>query len=316
MLQVNQLNTFLRQNDSYLPVVRDVSFQIGSGSLLGLIGESGSGKTVTGLSIAGMCREPQWGISGEITLDGKPVPLKEDAGMRSLRGQDICFIMQNPMSAFDPLFTIRDHFRETRAAHGSRDRAESDRIAAELLDRMRIADPEKVLKSYPFECSGGMLQRIMIALAVMNRPKLLIADEPTTALDRTVQYEIIRLIGELKESGSAILFVSHDLQAVSYIADEIAVMYGGYIVEQGNVRDIMGQPQHPYTRALLGAVPKFSKEPLPVLEGMPPSLRQRPAEGCPFAPRCGRRQPGCERYSMEPLEQAGRLVRCDLLQHP
>ena len=232
---------------------------------MGLIGESGSGKSVTGLSIAGVHRPPDWQVSGSVSMDGVPVPLGNEDDMRRLRGEDICFVMQNPMSAFDPLFTIREHFQETREAHGKKG-ADVDQIAIPLLERIHIRDPKQVLKSYPFECSGGMLQRIMIAIAVMNQPKLLIADEPTTALDRTVQYEIIRLLGELKGSGSAILFISHDLKAVSYIADEIAVMYGGYIVETGSVHEIMEHPQHPYTRALISATPSYCKEVLPVLK--------------------------------------------------
>lgn len=310
MFEVRNLNADLCQDDRTFPVVRDVSFRIDEGKLLGLIGESGSGKTVTALSIAGVQRPPRWQVRGEVRLDGKDIPLHSEEQMRQLRGREICFVTQNPMSAFDPLFTIRDHFRETQAAHGNESREAGDRMAEELLERMRIADPKKVLKSYPFECSGGMLQRIMIAIAVMNRPKLLIADEPTTALDRTVQYEIIRILGELKEMGSAILFVSHDLKAVSYIADDIAVMYGGYLVEQGPVRSLLESPQHPYTKALIGATPGFSKDPLPVLEGMPPSLQQRPPEGCPFLPRCKGRTTLCDHYGMECITQDHRLVRC------
>lgn len=309
MVEVQNFNVDLMDHDAALPVVREVSFQIPSGRLLGLIGESGSGKSVTGLSIAGVRRPPLWRVTGDVMLDGTPVPLGDEDTMRSLRGEDICFVTQNPMSAFDPLFTIREHFLETREAHGKNEK-ETDQIAAALLERIHIRDPKQVLKSYPFECSGGMLQRIMIAIAVMNQPRLLIADEPTTALDRTVQYEIIRLLGELKDTGSAILFISHDLKAVSYIADEIAVMYGGYIVEQGDVRQIMEQPQHPYTKALISASPAYSKELLPVLDGMPPSLQNRPKRGCPFAPRCPLREQACEEFDMRAAAIDGRLCRC------
>ena len=309
MIEVKEFNVDLMDHGAALPVVRDVSFQIPSGHLLGLIGESGSGKSVTGLSIAGVRRPPEWQVSGTVSMDGTDVPLKNEDAMRRLRGEDICFVMQNSMSAFDPLFTIREHFQETREAHGKSDK-ETDIIAISLLERIHIRDPKQVLKSYPFECSGGMLQRIMIAIAVMNQPRLLIADEPTTALDHTVQYEIIRLLGELKGAGSAIIFISHDLKAVSYIADEIAVMYGGCIVEQGSVQQIMEQPKHPYTRALISATPAYSKELLPVLDGMPPSLQNRPKTGCPFAPRCPMRETACESYDMRAKEDGGRLCRC------
>lgn len=309
MVEVQNFNVDLADSGEMLPVVRDLSFRIPSGHLLGLIGESGSGKSVTGLSIAGVHRSPDWQVSGSVSMDGVPVPLGNEDDMRRLRGEDICFVMQNPMSAFDPLFTIREHFQETREAHGKKG-ADVDQIAIPLLERIHIRDPKQVLKSYPFECSGGMLQRIMIAIAVMNQPKLLIADEPTTALDRTVQYEIIRLLGELKGSGSAILFISHDLKAVSYIADEIAVMYGGYIVETGSVHEIMEHPQHPYTRALISATPSYCKEVLPVLKGIPPTLRNRPKVGCPFAPRCPMCEHACEEYDMSAVTIGGRKCRC------
>lgn len=297
VLGVEKVGVSLVDRGRALPMVTDLSLQIEPGQAYGIIGESGSGKSISCYALLGLL-DSRWRVSGEAWLNGTPLPLTDHKAMARLRGDRLSLVMQNPMSAFDSLYTIAHHFLETAHAHLRVSDAQTLKRAAELLERMRIRDPKRVLKSYPFECSGGMLQRVMIAIAILGKPDVLIADEPTTALDQPVQYEIVQLLQELKQAGTSVLIVSHDLKIISGLADHIGVMYGGYLVESmPTARMIAGEAEHPYTRGLLRARPTFSKDTLFSLPGSPPSLAQRRG-GCPFAARCPLDSSECGTFDM------------------
>ena len=302
----------LHRNEETYRVITDATLSIGEGEIVGLIGESGCGKTVLWKSAFGLMDERVWRSDGTVILQGETLDRSDKAKLLSLRGKDVSVILQDPMSAFDQVFTIEQHFWETAKTHTGWTRQETDRRAAELLRRMYLPDPEKVLRLYPFQCSGGMLQRIMIAIAVLLDPVLLIADEPTTAVDVTVQREILAMLRELnRERKTSILYISHDLKIVEALADRICVMYAGYIVETcpaSSLRD--GAVRHPYTQRLLQSRPSFTKARLPVMEGSPPTLLER-QDGCPFMPRCPEAEAACSSFSMEQTQIAdGHTLRC------
>jgi len=295
-----------------LRVVSDVSLSIAEGKITGLIGESGSGKTVLWQTALGLRDPKHWSCAGGVWLAGRALdPGKPEAILRQ-RGESVSVILQDPMSAFDDLFTIEQHFWETARAHTNWSREETGYRAHALLERLYINDPAAVLASYPFQCSGGMLQRVMIAIALMFSSPLIIADEPTTSVDITVSREILAMLRELnKVNGTSILFISHDLKAVEHLADEICVMYGGYIVEQFPRGELSnGGAKHPYTRKLIAARPVFSKERLDVLRGNPPRLEERQS-GCPFYSRCDFAEPACAAFDMrETLVSPAHSIRC------
>ena len=284
-----------------LTAVHDLSFQINSGETLGLVGESGSGKSVTSLAIMRLLA-PQARVQGAIYLseDNQRRDLLQlpEESMRSLRGRQIGMIFQEPMSALNPVMRVGDQIAEAVRAHEKVSRKEAwDRAVAAMNDTA-IPDAARRASDYPHQLSGGMRQRIMIAMAIVNRPRLLIADEPTTALDVTVQQQILDLLGELRmKFGLTVLFISHDLAVISQIADRVAVMYTGNLVEVGNKKDIFLNPAHPYTQGLLQAVPTLHtsrSEPLKTIEGTVPPLHALPT-GCHFEPRCDFRIPECSR---------------------
>lgn len=303
------------------PAVRDVSFSIGRGEVLGLVGESGSGKSVTSLALMRLLA-PQAATRGEILFtdsDGLDratanlLALPEEK-MRSLRGSRIAMIFQEPMTALNPVMRIGDQIAEAILAHEKISKAEVRNRVVEALREVAIAEPERRARSYPHQLSGGMRQRVVIAMAIANRPQLLIADEPTTALDVTIQAQILELLSDLrKKFGLTMLFISHDLAVVSQVADRVAVMYAGSLVEYANRSDIFQAAVHPYTKGLLRSVPTLRTErgqPLRTIAGVVPSIRMMPP-GCPFEPRCDIRIPKCAE-AMPPLIQVapGHWARC------
>jgi oligopeptide/dipeptide ABC transporter ATP-binding protein len=288
-------------------VVNALSFTLNRGETLGIIGESGSGKSLTCLGMLGLLDREKWRVEGEVFLAGTPLPYRDNRAMRPYRGRRIALIMQNPLSAFNQMIPIAAHFRETLNSPDSPPQSleQVRKAAREILARMRIRDPDAVLDSYAFQLSGGMLQRIMIALALVMKPDVLIADEPTTALDLTVQHEIITILQEMQENyGTAIFLVSHDLGVIARLASHIAVMYAGEFVEKGPAEVLLTQPVHPYTRGLFASRPQFSKSRLPVLEGQPPMLTDW-RRGCAFYDRCQKSGDTCKDLHPGPVSLDG-----------
>jgi oligopeptide/dipeptide ABC transporter ATP-binding protein len=324
LLQVADLSVdFATTTGAFVPAVRDVSFAIGAGESLGLVGESGSGKSVTSMAIMRLL-VPQARIRGQITFDGSDVLTLPDERMRHIRGARIGMIFQEPMTALNPVMRVADQIAEAVMAHsrnGSNSKSmtkhEAWQRAVEAMRVVAIPDHERRARDYPHQLSGGMRQRIMIAMAIVNRPQLLIADEPTTALDVTVQSQILELLADLRQKfGLAMLFISHDLAVVSQVSDRIAIMYAGSVVEMGPARDIFHAAAHPYTRGLLRAVPTLRTDrarPLTTIEGSVPSP-QAALPGCPFEPRCDFRIDHC-RAALPPLLEVapGHWARCPVV---
>ena len=269
--------------------LNDVSLHLNEGEVLGIVGESGSGKSVTAYSLMGLTAYPGKLIGGELDFNGHHINDLTERDFRKIRGSEISIIFQDPMTSLNPVYTIGNQICEVIRLHTSKTKAEAIARAVELLTLVGINEPEKRLKQYPHELSGGMRQRVMIAIALACEPKLLIADEPTTALDVTIQAQILELMMELKQKlGMAIIMITHDLGVVSSMCDRIAVMYAGRIVEYGTVDDIFYRPEHEYTKGLLRSIPKLSEkehQKLIPIEGTPIDLLN-PPKGCPFAPRC------------------------------
>lgn len=305
-----------------LTAVREVSFSIAPGEVLGLVGESGSGKSVTSLALMGLL-PPQARTSGkaDFTVSGQPVDLLSisDEQLRAMRGSRMAMIFQEPMTALNPVMRVGDQVAEAVLAHSPRtSKKEAGRRAVEALREVALPEPEKSARDYPHQLSGGMRQRVMIAMAIVNRPQLLIADEPTTALDVTIQAQILELLQDLRvKFDLAMLFISHDLAVVSRVADRVAVMYAGSLVEMANREDIFRFPAHPYTQGLLRAVPTLRTDrtkPLSVIEGSVPPLRALPP-GCLFEPRCKFRVASCSQ-ALPPLLEVARehWSRCPVTQ--
>ncbi|MFZ0998462.1 MAG: ABC transporter ATP-binding protein [Candidatus Sulfotelmatobacter sp.] len=300
--------------------MRDVSFSISPGEGLGLVGESGSGKSITSLAIMRLL-PPQARVSGEILFAqngaARNLSVLPDDSMRQLRGSRIAMIFQEPMTALNPVMRVGDQIAEAVRAHGTRSKKEAAQLAVQAMIDVAIPEPDRRARDYPHQLSGGMRQRVMIAMAIVNRPQLLIADEPTTALDVTIQAQILELLAELRRKfGLAMLFISHDLAVVSQVADRVAVMYAGSVVELGTKQEIFRAPAHPYTCGLLQAVPDLKTDrgqPLGTIEGTVPPLQAMPP-GCTFEPRCGLRVAECARELPPLVEVAqGHWARCPVL---
>ncbi|WP_316206952.1 MULTISPECIES: ABC transporter ATP-binding protein [unclassified Bradyrhizobium] len=299
--------------------VNDVSLSLGDGEVLGLLGESGSGKSVTMRALMRLLPNKRTQISGSVKVLGRDVLAMNDEELSRFRGRSVSMIFQEPGLALDPVYTIGRQIAETVMRHEGRSFAEAQARALEMLDVVRIPSAKRRLESYPHEMSGGMRQRAMIALALACRPKVLLADEPTTALDATVQIQILLLLRELqREFGMSVIFVTHDIGVAIEICDRLAVMYAGEIVEQGSLREIVRQPVHPYARGLLASTIHGARrgERLQTIPGTPPSLDRAP-QSCSFAPRCGLAQPRCSE-AMPPNIALGpqRLARCVLAEAP
>jgi len=269
--------------------LNDVSFKIEEGEVLGIVGESGSGKSVTAYSLMGLTAYPGKLIGGTLDFNGHRINDMTEAEFRKMRGNEVSIIFQDPMTSLNPVYTIGNQIEEVILLHTDKNKSEAHDRARELLELVGINEPEKRLKQYPHELSGGMRQRVMIAIALACEPKLLIADEPTTALDVTIQAQILELILELKDKlGMAIIMITHDLGIVANMCDKIAVMYAGHIIEYGLTDDIFYHPKHEYTKGLIRSIPRLDAkehERLVPIEGTPVDMLN-PPKGCPFAPRC------------------------------
>jgi peptide/nickel transport system ATP-binding protein len=295
VLAVENLRTHFFTRDGVAKAVDGVSFGIAQGEVLGLVGESGSGKTVTGFSLLGLVDPPGRIVEGSIRLDGEELVGAPAETLRGYRGRKIAMIFQDPMMTLNPVLRIDTQMIEAITAHEKVSRRAARARAAEALRAVGIASAQERLSAYPHQFSGGMRQRVAIAIALLHRPRLLIADEPTTALDVTIQSQILAEVQSLcAQSGTALIWITHDLAVVAGLADRIAVMYAGRIVEQGPVDALFARPLHPYTRGLIGSVPSRDRRgaPLAQIPGMPPSLAHLPP-GCAFAPRCGRADAAC-----------------------
>ena len=278
--------------------LNDVSIHLNDGEVLGIVGESGSGKSVTAYSLMGLTAYPGKLVGGTIDFNGHRINDLSEKEFRKIRGNEVSIIFQDPMTSLNPVYTIGNQIMEVILLHTDKNKEQARARAKELLELVGINEPEKRLKQYPHELSGGMRQRVMIAIALACEPKLLIADEPTTALDVTIQAQILELMMELKEKlGMAIIMITHDLGVVASMCDRIAVMYAGRIVEYGTTDDIFYNPKHEYTKGLLKSIPRLDAkehERLVPIEGTPIDLLNPPA-GCPFAPRCSNRMKICLR---------------------
>ncbi len=314
LLTVEDLTVDFATPGGVLRAVDSVSFTLDQGEVLGLVGESGSGKTVTCRTLMRLLPSGRARIvAGQISLDGVDIMALSDAEMQHVRGETIAMIFQNPTTHLNPVMKVGDQIAEPLRVHENLSRREALKRAVELLRQVGIPDPGTRLKSYPHELSGGMRQRAMIATALACRPKLLIADEPTTALDVTVQAQILRLLLGLRDTtGLAIILVTHDLGVVAQTCDQVAVMYAGRVIERAAKRDILRRPVHPYTEGLIGSQPgdAVPGEELASISGQPPSLADLP-EGCRFHPRCRYAEPRCE-AEKPPLEAVaeGRVAAC------
>jgi len=312
LLEVRGLRTVFHLADGAWAAVDGVDLEVARGEVLGLVGESGSGKTVTGFSIVGLVDPPGEVIAGEVRFAGEDLRRASGERLRQLRGDRIAMIFQDPLMTLNPVLTIGEQMAEAVLEHGGGDEAAALAMAAEALGRVGISSAAARLSQYPHEFSGGMRQRVAIATALLNKPDLIIADEPTTALDVTIQGQILFEMQKLaRETGAALIWITHDLTVVAELADRVAVMYAGRIVEAGSVVDVLDGPRHPYTRGLLDSVPDEARrgERLPQIDGMAPRLDTRPA-GCAFAPRCQRASKRCRAEDPPETVEAGRRFRC------
>lgn len=298
-----------------IDIISDVSFAIEAGKTLALVGESGCGKSITALSLIRLLPEAAKLTRGSLRLNGKDFSKLPEKEMQRIRGNDISMIFQEPGSALDPLMTVGDQLIESLQAHQDISHAKALQQALEMLELVGISEPGTRLKQYPFELSGGMCQRIMIAAALACRPSILIADEPTTALDVTIQAQILDLIRAMRaEIGTAVILITHDMGVVADMADQVAVMYAGRVVERGDVYEIFRAPSHPYTRLLLESVPRIDgrqKEKLHIIEGVVPDARNWPS-GCRFHTRCSLADDTCrcETPRLEPIREGDYFVAC------
>jgi oligopeptide/dipeptide ABC transporter ATP-binding protein len=319
LLEVEDLRVGFDTEAGFVRAVDGVTFKVQAGRTLGLVGESGCGKSVSASSILRLVPSPPGRIhGGSIRFDGRDILRMNREELLSIRGREISMIFQDPMTALNPVFTVEKQMGEVLRLRAGMDRKAARVRAAEMLGKVGISDPDARLDSYPHELSGGMKQRVMIAMALLGEPRLLIADEPSTALDVTVQAQILQLIRELqRETGAGVLFITHAMGVVAQMCDEVAVMYAGRIVEQGGVEEVFYRSRHPYTRGLLRSVPRRGvgrKSTLPTIEGVVPSLLH-PPQGCRFADRCWHRreldeadQARCVEEDPKPTGEAGQVA--------
>ena len=314
LLQVKNLKTYFHSHSGLVKAVDDVSFEVYQGETLGIVGESGCGKSITCMSLAQLVECPPGKYEGgEILLDGQDMLKLSDVELRKIRGNKISYIFQEPMTSLNPVFKIGYQIEEVLILHQGLSKEEARARAIEALDLVRIPNPERIVDESPFALSGGMRQRVMIAMALACNPKLLVADEPTTALDVTIQAQVLDLMNDLKKKiDTSILFITHDLSVIAEMADRVMVMYAGKVVELADVNTIFENPLHPYTRGLIGSRPDMSTNAsrLNVIPGNVPDLSDLP-EGCSFGPRCSLVCDQCKAGVPELVEvEPGHFVRC------
>ncbi len=317
LLAVQDLSIAFKLRESILTAVDGVSFTLERGQRLGLVGESGAGKSVTGFGILNLVSKPGYISGGSILFEGRDLAKISEEEMRQLRGNRIAMIFQDPMMTLNPVLTIGQQMIETLQAHSNISQSDAEKIALDKLEKVAIPSPEKRLQQYPHEFSGGMRQRIVIAIALLTSPSLIIADEPTTALDVTIQADIMELLLQLCEAEDlALLLITHDLAVVSQVAERIAVMYAGRIAELGTTDDIVNRAQHPYTQGLLRALPQNVErcERLNQIPGSMPNLKDRPP-GCAFYERCSLRQEKCQRSIplLRKIKKTESFVACHMV---
>lgn len=315
LLEMNNLEVSFAIGKRKYPALRKLSFRIGPKERVGIVGESGCGKSLTSLSAMGLLPESAAVTGGEIVLDGKPMSGAKEEDWRRARGKQVAMIFQDPMTALNPLMPVGRQIAEMALTHQNIKPKEAKKLALEMMEKVGLSRVDQLYGEYPHRLSGGMMQRIMIATALICEPKLLIADEPTTALDVTIQAQILELLREMnRRTDTAMLFISHDLGVVREVCERVIVMYAGYIVEDAPVRDVLENPKHPYTTALLQALPRPDKKgrPLYAIPGRVPPLTER-GEGCPFAGRCPQASALCESVTPElGLTDQRHRVRCHL----
>lgn len=312
VLDIRQLTTMFDSREGSVAAVRGLSLSLAPGRILGLVGESGSGKSVTGFSILGLLSPPGRIAQGQVLFQGHDLRLLKPRQWRTLRGNRLAMVFQDPMMTLNPVLSIEAQMVEAVRAHRPVSKRQARQQCIEGLAAMGIASPEERLRLYPHQLSGGMRQRIAIAIALLHQPDVLIADEPTTALDVTIQAQILAQVQQrVRQAGTSLIWITHDLSVVAGLADEIAVMYAGQIVEQGPVDAVLDDPQHPYTQGLIGSLPSRNQrgQRLRQIPGMAPALAALPA-GCAFAPRCPRATAQCEVPPDLSERRQGHQVRC------
>lgn len=312
MLQVRNLATHFITRAGVAKAVQDVSFTLEKGRILGLVGESGSGKSVTAYSLMNLVDRPGRVVAGEVLFNGEDLRRATPARWNQIRGDRIAMVFQDPMMSLNPVMRVGSQLMETVQVHRRLPAAQVRSLAIEALRRVGIPAPQERVMAYPHELSGGMRQRVAIANALINQPELIIADEPTTALDVTIQAQILYEVKRLaRETGTALIWITHDLGVVKDLADEVCVMYAGRIVEQGPVAEVIARPRHPYTRGLVDSLPKQASrgERLRSIPGTVPPLLSLPS-GCSFAPRCSRRSADCDQAVPATLRSGERAHRC------
>ena len=312
VLNVKGLQTHFFTRQGVIRAVDDVSFSVARGKIMGLVGESGSGKSMTGYSIMGLIDPPGQIVSGQILLNGQDLRTLGPSAMQKLRGDRVAMIFQDPMMTLNPVLRVDTQMVEAIHAHRNISAKAALAEARDALERVGIPSPDERLKSYPHQFSGGMRQRVAIAIALLNNPDLIIADEPTTALDVTIQGQILHEMQKLcRESGTALIWITHDLSVIAGLADDVSVMYAGKLVEQGGVNDVLSHPAHPYTRGLIRSVPgsNVRGKPLHQIPGMTPSLLDLPV-GCAFRERCDRATARCNADPLPEQRTNGGVFRC------
>jgi peptide/nickel transport system ATP-binding protein len=318
LLDVRHLQVEFHSRHGALRALDDVSFQIAAGEVLGVVGESGAGKSLTGAAIIGLLEPPGRVTAGEIHFEGRRIDNLPEAEMRKLRGRHIGAVFQDPLTSLNPLYTVGRQLEETILTHLEMTSQQARQRAVELLAQTGIPAPEQRLDQYPHQFSGGMRQRVVIALALAANPKLIVADEPTTALDVSIQAQIIALLKRVcKDNGAAVMLVTHDMGVIAETCDRVAVMYAGRIVEEGPVRDVIHHPAHPYTRGLMGSIPAMDedRERLMQIEGAMPRLTAIPS-GCAFHPRCPQVQARCLQARPEMQAAGATRAACWLAVEP
>ena len=314
ILSVADLRVSFATDEGVVHAVDGVSFDVSAGEVVAIVGESGCGKSVTAQTLIGLTRSPNATISGTATFGGRDLIGMPDDELRTLRGDHIAMVFQDPMTSLNPVYRVGDQIAEMIRAHREVSKKEALARAVELLHSVGIPNPDRRVRDYPHEFSGGMRQRVMIAMALALEPQLLIADEPTTALDVTIQAQILNLLRDLnREKNVSVVLITHDLGVVAELADRVVVMYAGQVVEQASLDELFYQPQHPYTWGLLGSIPRPDEarpDRLPQIPGQPPSLRN-PLTGCRFAARCGYTFSDCSQLPpLESRSSTGHLDRC------